>query len=254
MLKVLKGLLLGGISHAGRETWTYTQGTEDALFKTAYGKHNAMAFNQRSPLYGRIKKKTTFKGKEMVSSIRLSYGGGRGSGSLPRASRALYKQITLKTKKLYHRLSVDNETFEASKSSLGAFVRMAKEPMEVARIAFSNLLERQIVLGDLAGTGKLGTSKANVTTIVAQSASNPTGTAVALADDTIMESFEEGDVVDVYQGQGKRVVAEILKIAGTTLHLGSLEVVAALGNAKADVYLQTHLIVLYIQRGYTLVL
>ena len=239
MLKVLKGLLLGGISHVGARTWTYTQETENALFKTAYGKHNAMAFNQRSALYGRIKKKTNFKGKDMVPSIRLSYGGGRGSGKLPRASRALYKQITLKTKKLYHRLSIDNETFEASKSSLGAFVNMAKEPMEVARIAFSNLLERQIVLGDLTGSGLLMTSPASSRS-AATTVTSPFELEMTAGD--IAESLEEGDVCDLVYGSNT-LVAEVTKVTeGATPEVtfkrldGASAAIAA--TAKVDVYLQ----------------
>ena len=224
---------------AGRATWEYRQDTESALFKTAYGKHNAKAFNQRSPLYGRIKKKTNFKGKDMVSSIRLSYGGGRGSGKLPRASRALYKQITLKTRKLYHRLSIDNETFEASKSTVGAFVNMAKEPMEVARIAFSNLLERQIVLGDLTGTGLLMTSPASSRS-AATTVTSPFELTMTAGD--IAESLEEGDVCDLVAGSAT-VVAEVTKVTeGATPKVsftrldGSNANIAA--TAKVDVYLQ----------------
>ena len=224
---------------AGRATWEYRQDTESALFKTAYGKHNAKAFNQRSPLYGRIKKKTNFKGKDMVSSIRLSYGGGRGSGKLPRASRALYKQITLKTRKLYHRLSIDNETFEASKSTVGAFVNMAKEPMEVARIAFSNLLERQIVLGDLNGTGLLMTSpqatRSGTTTVT-----SPFELTMTAGD--IAESLEEGDVCDLVHGSNT-VVAEVTKVTeGAVPKVSFTRLDGASGtiaaNANVAVYLQ----------------
>ena len=201
---------------AGKQTWTYDQSTEDALFKTAYGKHNAKAFNQRSPLYGRIKKKTNFKGKEMVSSIRLSYGGGRGSGKLPRASRALYKQIKLTTKKLYHRLSIDQETFQASKDSVSAFVNMAKEPMEVARVAFSNLLERQIVLGDLKGSGLLGTRRATLAlnSITDTNGVQGVGAKLTVADFvSSAESLEEGDVVDLYQGGDRKKICEVTGVA-----------------------------------------
>lgn len=224
---------------AGRATWEYRQDTESALFKTAYGKHNAKAFNQRSPLYGRIKKKTNFKGKDMVSSIRLSYGGGRGSGKLPRASRALYKQITLKTRKLYHRLSIDNETFEASKSTVGAFVNMAKEPMEVARIAFSNLLERQIVLGDLNGTGLLMTSP-QATRSGTTAVTSPFELTMTAGD--IAESLEEGDVCDLVHGSNT-VVAEVTKVTeGATPKVSFTRLDGASGtiaaNANVAVYLQ----------------
>ena len=232
---------------AGRRTWTYTQSTENALFKVAYGKHNAMAFNQRSVLYGRIKKKTNFKGKQMESSIRLSYGGGRGSGRLPRASRALYKTITLTTKKLYHRLSIDNETFEASKSSVGAFVNMSKEPMEVARIAFSNLLERQIVLGDLTGTGKLFVTAADATHDAVNASSEETADASAatvtlvLTSATIDAVVEEGDVLDLYsQGTNTRLgTGEVRSYDEDTraLVLRALTDVAAV-TAGVDFYLQ----------------
>ena len=226
---------------AGRATWEYRQDTESALFKTAYGKHNAKAFNQRSPLYGRIKKKTNFKGKDMVSSIRLSYGGGRGSGKLPRASRALYKQITLKTRKLYHRLSIDNETFEASKSTVGAFVNMAKEPMEVARIAFSNLLERQIVLGDLNGSGLLMTSPASSRTAAVDTDAS-SGFELTMTSGDIAESLEEGDVCDLVHGSNT-AVAEVTKVTEGAIPKVSFTYLAGdTGNiaatAKVDVYLQ----------------
>ena len=233
---------------AGKQTWTYDQSTEDALFKTAYGKHNAKAFNQRSPLYGRIKKKTNFKGKEMVSSIRLSYGGGRGSGKLPRASRALYKQIKLTTKKLYHRLSIDQETFQASKDSVSAFVNMAKEPMEVARVAFSNLLERQIVLGDLKGSGLLGTRRATLAlnSITDTNGVQGVGAKLTIADFlSSAESLEEGDVVDLYQGGDRKKICEVtgvsesgeLKLTVLKADAG-IQAVANNDSTELTVYLQ----------------
>ena len=184
---------------AGEKTWTYDQASEDELFKAAYGKFHEISFNQDSPLYSRIKKNTRFKGKSMTEAIRFSYGGGRGSGTLPGTSRPLYEQVKLETKKLYCRVSVDNETFETSKSPLGAFVNMAKEPLEVARIGMTNLLERQIVLGDLAGSGLIGVTDGG--------RRGPTGTPNAGAQfavdldmtvDAGAALLEPGDILDLY--------------------------------------------------------
>ena len=184
---------------AGRKTWTYNQASEDELFKAAYGKLHEISFNQEAPLYGRMKKNTRFKGKSMTESIRFSYGSGRGSGILPKTSRPLYEQVKLETKKLYCRASVDNETFEASKSSLGAFVNMAKEPLEVAQIGMANLLERQVVLGDLAGSGILGKTDG---TRRGPGGKSPDGANFAvdldMSTDTGASLLEPGDIIDLY--------------------------------------------------------
>ena len=73
---------------------------------------------------------------------------------------------------------------------------MAKEPMEVARIAFSNLLERQIVLGDLNGTGLLMTSPSGSRTDAVNTDATG-GFELTMTAGDIAESLEEGDVCDL---------------------------------------------------------
>ena len=186
-------------------SWTYTASNEANLMKIKYGKLIDKQFNQANVLFGRIKVKKDFLGKQIDRPIIQSIGGGVSAGSLPTANENKTALATITPKKLYAVTSIDRETKMASKSDEGSFVRFTAFPVKVATQSFNRNIERQMVRNDVAGAGKLisggldsGTPPTDVT------GSGSSGDPYVISFDKAssyfagsFEAIEIGDIVNV---------------------------------------------------------
>lgn len=177
-------------------TFISTGSNEANLMKIKYGKLIEKQFNMDNVILGRIKKNTSFVGKQIDIPVIQSIGGGVGNGSLPTANtNKISKAILNSPKKLYAVVSIDRESMKASKTDEGSFVRMTKYPVQMATKSFNRNLTRQILKGDASGSGALITADTGVGT--------HTTTKMYLDDvDTfdvsLLEALEIGDLVDLW--------------------------------------------------------
>lgn len=173
--------------------WTYTQDTEKLLLKKTYDRHIDKQFNKDNVLFGRMKKRYDFEGEDKAIAIEQSIGGGRSSGSLPTPNRNKTSKAVLTTKKLYASVRVDRESMLAARSNVGAFVRFTEYPVKVAQQGFNSNVERQLMLNDITGSGALFSS---TTALVTGAGTAGSPYIVTLNADSIMESVEEGDLLN----------------------------------------------------------
>lgn len=140
--------------------YTYGNSSESNLLKAKYGTLQQKQFNEDSQVYGLAKINKKFTGSQYEYPIRFSNGGGVSAGSLADSNRSQYKKLIVTSKKLYGRVSVDGESYEATKDNAGAFVSFAKQPVQDLSRAFARNLERMAVRGAINGSGALITGNA----------------------------------------------------------------------------------------------
>lgn len=142
----------------------YNLSTATGVFKTKYIRMSRDMFNSENLYLAKIKRNDRFVGAQALISVPTSFGGGRGSGSIPKANVASYKKMLITAKKLYCVIEIDNEAIKASQTDEGAFVRLSKEPVKrgvqawqanLSRMAFNNSQETN-------GNGRLGISSSSV--------------------------------------------------------------------------------------------
>lgn len=190
--------------------WTYSASNETNLMKIKYGKLIDKQFNKQNVILGRIKKMEDLVGKQIDRPLIQSIGGGVGNGTLPTANENKIGLVKLNSsKKLYAVVQVDRETMKRARTDEGSYVRMTKFPVKIATESFNRNLTRQILKGDISGSGALVTVDTGVGT--------HTTTKVFIDDvDTfdvsVAESIEIGDLIDfwddsasAYTGQGIEV-------------------------------------------------
>jgi len=198
-----------------QEKWNYTDATEKELLKINYGQEIYDQFNEANVLFGTMKKMSDFTGSECKFPVNLSRGAGISSGKPGKSGRNKHASAILRTSKHYATVKVDRETMKATQGSKDAFVSMAKRPLRIANESFNSNLERQMILGDITGSGALATI-----TSVTGTGTNVDPYVCVLPADTVMEQFEEGhnvhigsddlltdvlEVVDVVDGATKSV-------------------------------------------------
>ena len=120
-------------------------------------------FNSENVVLAKIKRNDQFVGDQALISVPTSFGGGRGSGSIPRANVAAYQKMLITAKKLYAIIEIDNEAIKASQTDEGAFVRLSKEPVKRGVQAWQANLSRQLFNDSIAtnGNGRLGISSSS---------------------------------------------------------------------------------------------
>lgn len=216
----------------GRETWTYDQSTEVNLLKTTFGTLQEKQFNKNNILIGRSKKKNDFDGKLFEFPVEQSIGGGVSAGSLGRSSRNKNLKAELRRKKLYGTVSLDRETMKVARGGASAFVKMTQHAIKKLTESFSRNIERQITLNDLSGSGLLTT--VNGAPTGAGTEADPY--VLTVADNTVMEQFEEGDVVHLNTDASEATECEVVEVSDTTISIiGQPSVAPADGDA---VYMQ----------------
>lgn len=117
-------------------------------------------FNSENVVLAKIKRNDEFVGDQALISVPTSFGGGRGTGSLPRANVTSYQKMLIISKKIYTVIEIDNEAIKASQTDEGAFVRLSKEPVKRGVQAWQANLSRQLFNDTLTsnGNGRLGIS------------------------------------------------------------------------------------------------
>lgn len=143
----------------------YDLSTANAVFKTKYVRMARDMFNSENVILAKIKRNDSFVGDQALISVPTSFGGGRGSGTLPRSNVAAYQKMTITAKKLYVVIEIDNESIKASQSDEGSFVRMSKEPVKRGIQSFQGNMSRILFTDSIAtgGNGRLGVSHASTT-------------------------------------------------------------------------------------------
>lgn len=138
----------------------YNLTTATGVFKTKYIRMSRDMFNSENVVLAKIKRNDEFVGDQALISVPTSFGGGRGSGSIPRANVASYQKMLITAKKLYCVIEIDNEAIKASQTDEGAFVRLSKEPVKRGVQAWQANLSRQLFNDSIAanGNGRLGIS------------------------------------------------------------------------------------------------
>lgn len=141
----------------------YNLTTATGVFKTKYIRMSRDMFNSENVVLAKIKRNDNFVGDQALISVPTSFGGGRGSGSLPRANVTSYQKMLITAKKTFAIIEIDNEAIKASQTDEGAFVRLSKEPVKrgvqgwqanTSRILFNDSVTAN-------GNGRLGSFSGN---------------------------------------------------------------------------------------------
>ena len=130
------------------------------LFKIKYGKLSDNVYNSANVLLGRCKKNYEFVGKQLFVPVPTSFQGGVGSGSLPTANVANYKDAIITAKKMYSVVEIDREAIHASANDEGSFVRGTKHVIQKGVESWMRNMSRAL-FND--ASGKLGVIQANAT-------------------------------------------------------------------------------------------
>lgn len=145
----------------------YSTTTASGVFKTKYIRMSRDMFNSENIVLAKIKRNDVFVGDPGLISVPTSFGGGRGTGALPRANVTSYQKMLISSKKIYAQVEIDNEAIKASQTDEGAFVRMSKEPVKRGVQAWQANLSRMAFNDSLAtdGNGRLGSFSGNQTLV-----------------------------------------------------------------------------------------
>lgn len=138
----------------------YNLTTATGVFKTKYIKMSRDMFNSENVVLAKIKRNDVFVGDQALISVPTSFGGGRGSGVIPRANVTAYQKMLITAKKLYAIIEIDNEAIKASQTDEGAFVRLSKEPVKRGVQSWQANLSRMLFNDSVIanGNGRLGIS------------------------------------------------------------------------------------------------
>ena len=140
----------------------YNLSTATGVFKTKYVKMSRDMFNSENIVLAKIKRNDVFVGDQALISVPTSFGGGRGSGVIPRANVTAYQKMLITAKKLYAIIEIDNEAIKASQTDEGAFVKLSKEPVKRGVQSWQANLSRMLFNDSITtnGNGRLGISSA----------------------------------------------------------------------------------------------
>lgn len=134
-----------------------------ALFKNKYVRMSRDMFNSENVVQAKIKRNENFVGEQAIISVPTSFGGGVGSGSLPRGNPATYQRMTITAKKTYAVIQVDREAIKAADNDEGAFVRATKEQVKRGVQSYQRNFSRFFFNDSLTsnGNGRLGSFSGN---------------------------------------------------------------------------------------------
>lgn len=212
--------------------FNYSTSTESNLMKVKYGALIEQQFNKASVIIGRSKVKKDFEGTQIERPIIQSIGGGVSAGNLAVANHNKIAKATITSKKLYGACSIDRESMKSSKSSEGAFVQFTKFPVKIAVESFNRNLERQLIRGDVTGSGKLLVGvAANSNVSGAGSSGSPYLVSFDKASTYFpaeFEQLEEGDLVNI---NSETTNLEVTNIAVTTANGYSTAVISLVGTS-----------------------
>lgn len=226
----------------------YNLTTATGVFKTKYIRMSRDMFNSENVVLAKIKRNDEFVGDQALISVPTSFGGGRGSGVIPRANVTQYQKMLITAKKLYAIIEIDNEAIKASQTDEGAFVRLSKEPVKrgvqswqanISRMLFNNSLSTS---GN-GGNGRIGVSHASTATSVSSGVYTVTLAAGTTEGGWKQANFELKDFVNVNTNSAEFEVTAVTPSAtagSSTIGLtqvagGAYNLVGLLG---VDIYMQ----------------
>lgn len=136
----------------------YNLSTAQGVFKTKYIRMSRDMFNSENIVLAKVKRNDEFVGDQALISVPTSFGGGRGSGVIPRANVTQYNRMLITSNSLYAIIEVSNEAIKASQTDEGAFVRLSKEPVKRGVQAWQANLSRMLFNNSTTtnGDGRLG--------------------------------------------------------------------------------------------------
>ncbi len=171
--------------------------TQSNQFLKIYAPGAFDIYDASTPALGFLRKTFNHVGSDFNVTINLSFGGGRGFGSLPTPSNWLSERVSFARKKAYYRARIDREALMASKDG-GAVRELFRQIATVGPRAFAGMIEYALFApyatngsNQVVGSGKLGT-------LTAVSGSNPY--TCTLGNDFKAANFEVGDIVHVETG------------------------------------------------------
>lgn len=186
----------------------YNLTTATGVFKTKYIKMSRDMFNSENVVLAKIKRNDSFVGDQALISVPTSFGGGRGSGSIPRANVTAYQKMLVVSRKLYTIIEIDNEAIKASQTDEGAFVRLSKEPVKRGVQAWQANLSRMLFNDTVTtnGNGRLGISSST--------------TAITVSSGTYTVTFDKASANPV---QWKQANWEVKDYINASLIAGNAE-------------------------------
>ena len=238
--------------------YNYGNSTESNLLKVKYGKLQEKQFNEDSQVYGLAKINKKFTGSQYEYPIRFSNGGGVSAGSLASSNRSQYKKLIVTSKKLYGRVSVDGESYEATKDNSGAFVSFARQPVEDLSRSFARNLERMSVRGAVDGNGALITGNAGNSVVTGDGLSTDTPYVISFDNASTyfpaeFASIEVGDILNVNSETTELIVSDMslsaldetgymtgtISVVGTSTRLAALAACCGTAFGGSDIlYMQ----------------
>lgn len=216
----------------------YNLTTASGVFKTKYVRMTRDMFNSENVILAKIKRNDAFVGEFARISVPTSFGGGRGSGSLPRPNVASYQRMDIYAKKQYVVIEIDNEAIEASGTDEGAFVRLSKEPVKRGVQAFQGNMSRQLFNDSITsnGNGRLGTFSGN------QSLASAGVYNVTIETTTWKQAnFETKDFVNVNTNSAEFEITAVTpstRVVQLTQRQGAAFDLASIGAGTHSVYMQ----------------
>ncbi len=226
----------------------YNLTTATGVFKTKYIRMSRDMYNSENVILAKCKRNDSFVGDQALVTVPTSFGGGVGSGVIPRANVTSYQKMLITSKKLYAIIEVDNEAIKASQTDEGSFVRLSKEPVKRGVQAFQRNLSRQLFNDSLSvtgngGNGRLGTCNATAVT-------SPSANTYRLTFDKTLAvgiwkqaNWETKDYVNVGTNPAEFEVTAVNPVASATTATVDLTQVAGApyvltGASSLDVYMQ----------------
>lgn len=208
--------------------------TEAEYINTYQAKREEKAFHEHSPLLALLRQEETLKGKEMEFLYKLSNAATVSAGYVHcKSTVGASKKIRLVAKKLYAYTDVDGETMEIFKKDMESVIasfatRFLDEPVQ----AFRQNIERQIMTGDLTGSGILATVDS-----VTGSGTVGTPYLASLPSDTVEEKFKVGMVLhkndDGLDGSDKDGNLTLKVVSVTPTDGSSALIIGLVGNPSS---------------------
>ena len=227
----------------------YNLTTATGVFKTKYIRMSRDMFNSENVILAKIKRNDEFVGDQALISVPTSFGGGRGSGVIPRANVTQYQKMLITAKKLYAIIEIDNEAIKASQTDEGAFVRLSKEPVKRGVQAWQANLSRMLFNNSLStsgngGNGRIGVAHAS-TAVTSPSANTYVVTIAAGTTEGGWKqaNFEVKDFVNVNQNSAEFEITAVTPSATAGASTVTLAQVAGgtfnlVGQLGFDIYMQ----------------
>lgn len=216
----------------------YNLTTASGVFKTKYIRMSRDMFNSENVVLAKIKRNDEFVGDQALISVPTSFGGGRGSGVIPRANVATYQKMLITAKKLYAIIEIDNEAIKASQTDEGAFVRLSKEPVKRGVQSWQANISRMLFNDSVTsnGNGRLGSFSGNQSLV-----STDVYDVVITAASWKQANWEPKDFVNVNTSSAEYEITSVTpstrtvrltQVAGPTLDLSTI------GAGTHNIYMQ----------------